>query len=97
MVLSNPISTTVVKFGIPLVEASLNSERQQKLHNRCARIIMNFKDEPGQSQLALDQLGWKSLEERRKHIMARLMFKVVNNLAPLRFSSMFQNFNHIHS
>jgi hypothetical protein len=24
MVLSNPISTTVVKFGIPLIEASLN-------------------------------------------------------------------------
>ena len=23
------------------------SERLQKLHNRCARIIMNFKDEPG--------------------------------------------------
>jgi hypothetical protein len=59
---------------------------------------MNFKDEPEQSQLALDQLGWKSLEERRKHIMARLMFnQVVNNLAPSRFSSMFQNSNHIHS
>ncbi|CAB4015153.1 Hypothetical predicted protein, partial [Paramuricea clavata] len=58
------------------------SERLQKLHNRCARIIMNFKDEPGQSQLALDQLGWISLEERRKHNMARLMFK---------------NSNHIHS
>jgi hypothetical protein len=73
------------------------SERLRKLHNRCARIIMNFKDEPGQSQMALDQLGWISLEERRKHIMARLMFKVVNNLAPSRISSMFQNSNHIHS
>ena len=73
------------------------SERLQKLHNRCARIIMNFKDEPGQSQMALDQLGWISLEERRKHIMARLMFKVVNNLAPSRISSIFQNSNHIHS
>jgi hypothetical protein len=66
----------------------------QKLHNRYAGIKMNFKDEPGQSQLALDQLG---LEERRKHIMARLMFKVVNNLAPSRFSSMFKNSNHIPS
>ena len=73
------------------------SERLQKLQNRCARIIMNFKDEPGQSQMAVDQLGWISLEERRKHIMARLMFKVVNNLAPSRISSMFQNSNHIHS
>ena len=43
---------------------------------------MNFKDEPGQSQMA-HQLGWISLEERRKHIMARLMFKVVNNMAPV--------------
>ena len=32
------------------------SERLQKLHNRCAIIIMSFKDEPGQSQLPLDQL-----------------------------------------
>jgi hypothetical protein len=38
------------------------SERVQNLHNRCARIIMNFKDEPEQSQLALDQLGWISLQ-----------------------------------
>jgi hypothetical protein len=56
MVLSNPISTTVVKFGITngsnlYIKAS--SERLQKLHNRRARIIMNFKDEAGQSQLAL--------------------------------------------
>jgi hypothetical protein len=27
MVLSNPISTTVVKFGIPLVEASQNDHK----------------------------------------------------------------------
>jgi hypothetical protein len=46
--LVHPISTTVVNFG--LVEASLNG------YNKCARIIMNFKDEPEQSQLALDQL-----------------------------------------
>ncbi len=42
------------------------SECLEKLHNRCAEMIfiMNVKDEPCQSQLALDQLGWKSLEER---------------------------------
>jgi hypothetical protein len=58
MVLSNHISTTVVKFGIILmvVEASLTDYKNfttnvlEKLHNKCARIIMNFKDEPGQSQ-----------------------------------------------
>ena len=59
MVLSNHISTTVVKFGIPLVEASLTDYKNfttnvlETLHNKCARIIMNFKDEPGQSQMAL--------------------------------------------
>ena len=42
------------------------SECLEKLHNRCAEMIfiMNVKDEPCQSQLALDQLGWKSLKER---------------------------------
>jgi hypothetical protein len=41
---------------------------------------MNFKDEHGQSQLALDQLGWISLEERRKTYYGWLMFKVVINV-----------------
>jgi hypothetical protein len=68
MVLSNPISTTVCEVWNAISRGQ--SERLQKLHNRCARILMNFKDEPVQSQLALDQLGWISLEERRKHIMA---------------------------
>jgi hypothetical protein len=100
MVLSNPISTILLSGEVWNAINRGQSERLQKLHNRCTRILMNFKDEPGQSQLALglDQSGWISLEERRKHIfMARLMFKVVNNLAPSRFSSMFQNSNHIHS
>jgi hypothetical protein len=53
---------------------------------------MNFKDVPGQSQLTLDQQPGR----RRKHITARLMFKVVNNMAPPRFSSMFQNCDRIY-
>ena len=95
---SNLILTTVVKFGMQLVETSLNG--LQELHNRCARIIMNFKDELGQSQLALDRLGWISVEETRKHIMARLMFNlrlsIIWNRRGSR-TSMFQNSNHIHS
>lgn len=72
-------------------------ERLQKLHNRCARTIMNFKNEHGQSRLALDQLGWKSLEERRAQILAKLMFKVINNMAPSKLCSMFQNSKSIHA
>jgi hypothetical protein len=37
------------------------SNRLQKLQNRSARIIMNCKDEHGQSNLALGLLGWKTL------------------------------------
>ena len=45
-------------------------ERLQKLQNRAARLIMNFKNEHGQSILARTSLGWTSLgwtslEERR--------------------------------
>ncbi|CAB3986410.1 Hypothetical predicted protein [Paramuricea clavata] len=104
--LSNRLSLNLVKTEYLLIGSRHNIntlEEQPRVFigdepiKRCARTVMNFKDEPGQSQLALDQLGWISLEERRKHIMAILMFKVVNNLAPSRFSSMFQNSNHIHS
>ena len=39
-------------------------ERLQKLQNRAAILIMNFKNEHGQSTLACTALGWTSLEER---------------------------------
>ena len=37
------------------------AERLQKLHNRCARVIMHYKNETGQSELALRHLGWSLL------------------------------------
>ena len=40
------------------------SDRLQKLQNRAARLIMNFKNEHGQSILACNSLGWISLQER---------------------------------
>ena len=58
------------------------SERLEKLQNRAARLIMNFKNESGQSDLACNALGWISVEERRAQIKARLMYKTVNKLAP---------------
>ena len=38
------------------------------LHNRCASVIMRYKNEAGQSELALRHLGWSLLRERRIHI-----------------------------
>ena len=63
------------------------SDRLQKLQNRAARIIMNFKNVSGQSLLARNSLGWITLEERR------LMYKSMNKLAPQRLSNYFQNSN----
>ena len=72
------------------------SDRLQKLQDRAARIIMNFKNESGQSLLARNSLGWTNLEERRVHIKAKLMYKSINNLAPERLSNLFQNSNTIY-
>ena len=71
------------------------SERLQKLQNRAARLIMNLKNEHGQSVLARNSLGWKSLEERRVEMKARIMYKTVNMLAPSRLCDLFQNVNQI--
>ena len=40
---------------------SVLAERLQKLHSRCARVIMRHKNEAGQSELALRHLGWSLL------------------------------------
>ncbi len=41
------------------------SDRLQKLQNRAARAIVGRKNEHGQSELALNELNWKPLSERR--------------------------------
>ena len=70
---------------------SVLAERLQKLHSRCARKSMRNKNEAGQSELALRHLGWSSLSERRFHIKARQMFKVLHDLALARLSNIFRN------
>ena len=69
------------------------SDRLQKLQNRAARIIMNFKNDSGQSLLARNSLGWINLEERRAQIKAKLMYISIKNLASERLSNLFQNSN----
>ena len=70
---------------------SVLAERLQKLHNRCASVIMRYKNEAGQSELALRHLGWSLLRERRIHIKAWQMFEVLHNLAPVRLSNIFRD------
>ena len=47
------------------------SNRLQKLQNRAARVITGRKDEHGQSELALNELNFKTLKERRTQFIAR--------------------------
>ena len=65
------------------------SNRLQKLHNRNARIITNCKNEHGQSSLTLGLLGWAQTT-------ARLMYKVLHNMAPIRLNKIFNMSNTIH-
>ena len=62
------------------------------LAERCARVIMRYKSEAGQSELALRHLGWSLLSERRIHIEVRQTFKVLRDLAPARLSNIFRDF-----
>ena len=71
------------------------SERLQKLQNRAARLIMNFKNEHGQSILARTALGWTFLEERRSLMKAKLMYKTVDR--PQRLCNIFQFLNNVTS
>ena len=61
---------------------SVLAERLQKFH-----VIMCYKNETGQSELALRHLGWSLQSKRRFHIKARQMFKVLHDLAPVRLSN----------
>ena len=66
-------------------------ERLQKHHNRCARVTMRYKNEAGKSELVLHHLGWSLLSEKRIHIKAGQMFKVLQELAPARLSNIFRD------
>jgi hypothetical protein len=65
-------------------------DRLEKLQNRAARVITGRKNEHGQSELALDELKWKPLSERRTHGVASLMYKMTHELAPKRLTNIFQ-------
>ena len=50
------------------------SDRLQKLQNRAATVLTGRKNEHGQSELALNELGWKPLSERRTKFVASAMY-----------------------
>ena len=73
------------------------SDHLQKLQNRAARLIMNLKNEHGQSVIARKLFGWITLKERRTQMKAKLMYKIINGLAPQRLCEIFNKINEIHN
>ena len=65
-------------------------KRLQKLHNRSARVLNNMSNEVS-LVVALNSLGWETLEAQRKKNKAKLMFKVLNNLEPQSLTDLFTN------
>ena len=57
------------------------SDRLQKLQNRAARVIMSMSNDIDQST-ALQALGWEPLYIMRRKTKAKLMYKVLNKMAP---------------
>ena len=66
---------------------------------RAARVITGRKNEHGQSELTLDEVGWKPLSERRTvasssmklklKFVASSMYKITHNLAPKALADIF--------
>ena len=54
---------------------------------------MGRKNIHGQSEIALNELGWKHLDERRSHFVARLMYKITYDLAPKSLTEIFRKSN----
>ena len=52
---------------------------------------MRYKNEAGQSILVLHHLGWSLLSEQIIHIKAGQVFKVLQDLAPVRLSNIFRD------
>ena len=71
--------------------------RLQRLRNRCARVILNCRNETGQSVIAMHVLGRISLAEQRAQNKAKVMLKILHGLAPARLSNIFTQARAINS
>ena len=65
------------------------ARKLQRLQNRCARVIMNCRKETGQSEIAMQALGWISLAKRRAKNKAEVMFKILHGLTRASLSNIF--------
>ena len=57
-----------------------HSHRLQRLQNRAARVT-GRKNEHGQSELALNELNWVTLEQSRTRFGTNLMHTITHDLA----------------
>jgi hypothetical protein len=73
------------------------SNRIQTLQNRAARVILGYRNEHGQSEAALSELGWKTLKERRLIMKARLIYKITHSQAPVALTEIFENSQQIYN
>ena len=64
------------------------SKRLQKLQNRAARLITNMTNDVDHS-LALQALGWETLEVERKKAKAKMIYKLLNNMGPHSLTNLF--------
>ena len=70
------------------------SDRLQKLQNRAARVIMSMSNDTDQSTV-LQALGWEPLNIMRRKAKAKLMYKVLNKMAPEPLTKLFKYKNEI--
>ena len=73
----NPISATVVKFGMYL--AKLN---QYVYKNFITELLVAPVPNEVDQQTVLNILGWEPLNQQRVKAKAKLMFKTLNNMGP---------------
>ena len=80
-------SITVAKCGIL---SELHFQIVYKtLQNRATKVIMGRKNIHGQSEIALNELGWKHLDERRSHFIAKITY----DSAPKSLTEIFRKSN----
>ena len=85
MLLFAHTSITAVKCGMCLVKRNLIL---QKLQNRAARVIMNMTNDVDHS-IALQAVGWKTLEVERKKAKSKMIYKLLNNIGPESLTNLF--------
>ncbi len=73
------------------------SNRIQTLQNRAARVILGYRNEHGQPEAALSDLGWKIFKECRLIMKARLMYKITHSQAPVALTEIFENSQQIYN